>query len=192
MRLTCVMQHVDACDIRLSVDTKSCDILVIRLCCYSESHDMWLLSHPRHRINYSCRQSSCLTCTIVVRDGCDVHFTHLFYRIWTTSISITTWTWSLSRLSQQKSEKGHNLETHFTCAAKSCVLPSLLSMPSPISSWKRWCIPTCWCIAVYLCSYRCFDWYVQVQVQGWFITLMTVFSAHTTCSWWDEFAWRRI
>ena len=40
MRLTCVMQRVDACDIRLSVDTESCDIPVIQLCGYSESHDM--------------------------------------------------------------------------------------------------------------------------------------------------------
>ena len=34
----------------------------------------------------------------------------------------------------------------------------------------------------YIFAHWCFDWYVQVQVQGWFITLMTVVSAHTTRS----------
>ena len=34
----------------------------------------------------------------------------------------------------------------------------------------------------YIFAHQCFDWYVQVQVQGWFITLMTIVSAHTARS----------
>ena len=30
-----------------------------------------------------------------------------------------------------KDRKSHDLETHFTCGTKFCVLPSLLSMPMP-------------------------------------------------------------
>ena len=70
------------------------------------------------------------------------------------------------------------LETHFTCAAKDASYQACCWCPHPISSRKRQHIPSCWCILIYLCSYRCLDWYVQVQVQGWFISLVTVFSAH--------------
>ena len=56
------VQEAQTCDIPVINRYLSCDVPVVWLSHYSESHDVWSLSPPRYRINYSCRQSPLWQC----------------------------------------------------------------------------------------------------------------------------------